>query len=291
MGHIKSKIIAIFFIVLPVLSAPINADQGTFSLLVYNTAGLPSFINGFNHVRHFQIGEMLNNYDIALVQEDFLFHLRLIRRNEHPYRSELNEYHDLLNLLRQFKLTHDGLHRFSHTPFSSVERNQWPKCSGFIDQANDCLAKKGFSVARHQIAEGVEVDIYNLHKDAGGSDTDHNARAAGLIQLIERIQESISEEKAVIAAGDWNIRRTSDRSIALLDDFTAATNMTDVSELLGTEEEYVNQIDRVFFISSASLQLNPIHYEDLSAEFIDEEGNDLSDHPPILVEFSWESFD
>lgn len=290
MGHINSTITTTLFIVLYLLSAPLRADPGTFSLLTYNTAGLPSFINGLNHVRHFEIGEKINEYDIALIQEDFLFHLRLIRFNEHAYRSEINEYHDLINLLKQFKLTADGLHRFSNTPFSSVERTQWDKCSGFIDKANDCLAKKGFSVARHQIAEGVEVDIYNLHKDAGSAASDHAARASGLMQLINRIEQSINDGQAVIVAGDWNLDRSSDLNVTLLDEITDATGLIDVSELLGTDEQYINKVDRVLYISSSNLELTPIHYEDLSEEFSDEKGNDLSDHPPILVEFSWQTF-
>ena len=153
------------------------------------------------------------------------------------------------------------------------------------------LSKKGFSVARHQIAEGVEIDIYNLHKEAGGSSSDHEVRALGLIQLQDRMAQSIAEGYAVIMAGDWNLNRKSDEDITLLDDFIEFTDLIDVSETLGTQDDYINQIDRVLFINSSSLQLTPIHYQDLSEEYVDEHGDDLSDHPPILVEFLWETIE
>ena len=65
-----------------------DTDQGEFSVLTYNVAGLPEPLSGSSpSVNTPQISPMLNAYELVLVQEDFWYHHELIAEVDHPYRS------------------------------------------------------------------------------------------------------------------------------------------------------------------------------------------------------------
>ena len=71
---------------------------------------------------------------------------------------------------------------------------------------------------RLELANGVEVDIYNLHSDAGDEQGDKDARRADDNQLLTYIKAN-SAGRAVVIAGDLNDRYTeSGRSIDILID-------------------------------------------------------------------------
>ncbi|MFQ5477529.1 MAG: hypothetical protein ACE5E4_02820 [Candidatus Binatia bacterium] len=63
----------------------------------------------------------------------------------------------------------DGLNRFSKTPFETLTRVPWANCH---NSSADCLAFKGFSVARTTLAGDVTVDVYNLRMEAGDDPQD-----------------------------------------------------------------------------------------------------------------------
>lgn len=58
----------------------------------------------------------------------------------------------------------DGLNTLANYDWSDFSRTEWDECN--LNEA-DCLTPKGFSFLRMQLANGVEVDLYNLHADAG----------------------------------------------------------------------------------------------------------------------------
>lgn len=51
--------------------------------------------------------------------------------------------------------------------WTTFNRIKWNSCN--INEG-DCLTPKGFTFMRMQLAEGVELDLYNLHADAGYCD-------------------------------------------------------------------------------------------------------------------------
>lgn len=249
--------------------------SGTLRVLTYNVAGLPQFLSGSSPATNTsQISAKLNTYDLVLAQEDFTYHIDLARDALHPFQSSPQQQY--------VTLMHDGLSRFSQSPFVDFTRVQWSVCYGLFSSGADCLASKGFSVARHTIALGVEIDVYNLHADASSDQGDIDARIVQFAQLSTFIQ-TYSAGRAVIIAGDTNLKgakRPRDEQTLL--DFMGATNVQDSARTLGAPED----IDRIFYRSTAAVVLIPLLWREAD-EFVDSNGNDLSDHEANNVDFEW----
>ncbi len=251
--------------------------NGEFSLLTYNVAGLSDWISKSTpSVNTPIIGKLINAYDLVLVQEDFEYHDALDSAAKHAHRSApMTEFS---------RLNSDGLNRFSMMPFTNHERLQWIECHGVIRFANDCLAVKGFSFARHQLlSDGLSIDVYNLHADAGRAEGDKAARRASFSQLAEFIAEH-SQNTATIVAGDTNLRGTDADDEAILQEFLRATGLTVAARSLGLAPE---GIDRVMIRSGHSVQLDVLSRDEAS-EFVDAAGAPLSDHPAITARIRWE---
>ncbi len=254
-------------------------SSGEFSLLNYNVKGLPQGISGrFDPVETSPlISPLLNDFDIALVQEDFWYHDLISASVEHPYQSE-----NIPNTIG------DGLNRFSNYPFTDHTRVPWPSCHGVDECGADCLAEKGFSVARHQLAPGVEIDIYNLHNEAGRCAEDYPIRADSTDLIIETIAAR-SDGVAVIVAGDFNLLANDegdDEALAQWQD------MVDVCVVL--ECDTPNRRERTYLQDGDTVRLIALDYSlDDEAFYFDEvegrAGNGrLSDHPPQWAVIGWE---
>ena len=246
----------------------------SFSFLTYNVAGLPDFISQSNPARYTKkISPLLNDYDIVVVQEDFSYHKDLISELHHAYVGQ-NGKNGTLG---------DGLARFSKTSFSDVDHVGWEKCYGTLGHANDCLTKKGYSFATHEIAPGVFIDIYNLHMDAGAADGDIAAKDVQMDQLIKRINTA-SKDKALIVAGDWNLKKDRDDKISLLERISEKTGLQDSCEFLKCPDE---RIDRVMFRSGAGVELRPVKWKVERDKFKTKTGIPLSDHKAVSVMFEY----
>lgn len=251
-----------------------GATHGVFDVLSYNVAGLPEGISGSDPVaNHPQISPLLNQYDLALVQEDFAYHDLLSEDADHPHQSIPKEPGALPDM-------GDGLNRFSIFPFGDLLREAWEQCSGVFGAANDCLTSKGFSVAATELAPAVVIDIYNLHMDAGGGAEDVAARDAQVEQLITTI-ESRSAGMAIIVAGDTNMGSDDEASLQAL---LQGAQLDDACRVLSCGDE--SRIDRIMFRSSDELELSVDNWR-VDTSFVDNDGNDLSDHEAVGVDFSW----
>lgn len=177
----------------------------------------------------------------------------------------------------------DGLNRFSNTPFANLTRVRWNDCYGFVSNANDCLSSKGFSYARHEVAPGVTVDVYNLHADAGGESGDIDARALNFAQLAQFILAT-SADQALIVVGDTNLKASKrPRDGTVLQDFLGTTGLADVGATLPNIPEH---LDRVLLRDGAKVKLRPLGWR-VADEFVDPNGADLSDHEAIHVDVEW----
>ena len=257
-------------------SSPVVPVDGEFTLLTYNVAGLPDFISKSNPEEFIpQISPLLNGYDLVLVQEDFAYHAELSKAAEHPYQTTpMFEEPDQVPM-------GDGLNRFSSFPMGPLHRLQWPGCSGDFDCASDCLATKGFSFARVELALGVSVDVYNLHGEAGSCPGDVSIRLLGYQRLVEFIG-TWSVGRPVVVAGDFNLRWTDAEDVEPLK-MLADAGLTEACEALDCGDEH---IDKVYFRSVENLQFEPLTWE-VPPEFVDPDGEDLSDHEPVAVHFAW----
>jgi hypothetical protein len=247
-----------------------------FSLLVYNIAGLPQAISQSDPRQNTpQIASKVNLFDIVLVQEDFFYHYFMRYGDDHPYESVHDYLHGTLG---------DGLNRFSYCEFFDHDRLPWDACSGLLDHKNDCLTPKGFSVGIHEISEGVFVDIYNLHMDAGSSWEDDEARHVQTDQLIEKLT-AFSHGKAVIIAGDFNMNYSNPNENTDLQRLIASALLSDACIELGAGED---RIEKILYRSSDRVVLTPRSYTVEIELFKNEQGGSLSDHDAVSVLFEWD---
>jgi hypothetical protein len=270
------------------------ADSGTFGVLSYNVAGLPEFLSSAPTPRQSStttIGGRLGPYDVVHVQEDFNYHAYLYAADSHPHRTPTSGGAGIGS----------GLNTLSDVPYDTedFERVRWKSCQF---DSGDCLTPKGFTFMRERLAEGVYVDFYNVHTNAGISDGDLSARADNLNQLTAFIKKH-SAGNAVVVMGDTNTRYT--RSGDTIAEFAAANGLTDAwvqlirggtppakgsDPLLCDENAVTNTceiVDKVLYRGSQSISLDATYYNNEHAAFLTDDGRMLSDHHPVTVKFTW----
>lgn len=264
------------------------ATSGTFNVLTYNVAGLPEGLSSGNPEKNTPlIAPRLAAYDIVNVQEDFNYHAALYAGDNHPYRTATSGGVPF----------GDGLNTLSDHPFEDFERVKWNNCTG-----TNCLTPKGFSLARVRLAEGVFVDLYNVHTNADDTDDALAARRANIEQLSDFIQAN-SSGNAVIVMGDTNTRYTrSGDNIRTLADENGLTDAwvrlakggvrptQGADALLCPTTAPTNGcevVDKVLYRGSRILTLDATRYNNEWASFLDSAGANLSDHFPHTVDFSY----
>ncbi|MFF7190267.1 jacalin-like lectin [Streptomyces sp. NPDC008222] len=270
------------------------AGSGTFRVLTYNVAGLPEGLSSAPTPRQSStttIGGRLGPYDIVHVQEDFNYHSYLYASDTHPYRTPTSGGAGIGS----------GLNTLSDLPYDTddFERVHWNSCQY---DSGDCLTPKGFTFMRERLAEGVYVDFYDLHTNAGTNDGDLASRADNLSQLSDFIRTH-SAGNAVVVMGDTNTRYT--RSGDTIAEFASTAGLTDAwvrlvrggtppakgSDALVCDENAVTNscevVDKILYRGSKLVSLNATSYNNEHAKFLTDDGLMLSDHDPITATFDW----
>ncbi len=268
-------------------------NLGSFSAITYNVAGLPAILSSGNPEENTAIiGQLLNNYDIVHAQEDFNYHATLYDHAVHPYRTSTSGGVPF----------GDGLNTMSNFSFTDFRRIQWDNCNG-----TDCLTPKGFTVARHKIASGVYIDFYNAHPNAGSSDADWSARRANITQLKEFITD-FSAGNAVVLMGDLNCRYTrsadnvrelleiglTDAWIELIKDGVIpaqGSNALVCDNAIAYGDPQCEIVDKVLYRGNNLISLQAASFSYEEDVFRDDNGDMLSDHRPIAVNFNYELAD
>ncbi|MEX3105591.1 endonuclease [Streptomyces sp. V2] len=264
------------------------APSGTFNVLTYNVAGLPEPLSSSKPATNTPlISPRLGAYDIVNVQEDFNYHAALYANDDHAYRTPTSGGVPF----------GDGLNTLSDVPFEDFERVRWNQCTG-----TNCLTPKGFSLARVRLAEGVFVDLYNVHTNADDSADALAARRANITQLSDFITAN-SAGNAVIVMGDTNTRYT--RAGDNIRTLTSVNGLTDAWVQLvkgGTPPTQgadaivcptsappntCEVVDKVLYRGSRLVDLAATRYSNDWAKFLDSAGGNLSDHFPHAVDFSY----
>ena len=293
-------------------SATTAGPSGEFVMLSYNVAGLPEALSGSEPAINTPIiGPKLNAFDLVLLQESWktpepnplaplrVYHEDLEAAADFPHRSTPATQPLGSNPHRPEALLADGLNRFSRLSFDEVTRVAWTGCFGGMDRsdhgAGDCLATKGFSVATTELADGVELDVYNLHGEAGSSARDQELQAADYEQLAKFILEH-SADKAILLAGDTNLHTDVDADpehpegagdLAIWERFLEQTGLVDVCEPLDCRDP--DRIDKAAFRNNDSVTLKPLSRTWETDNFKRDDGRPLSDHEPLAVRFRWSS--
>jgi endonuclease/exonuclease/phosphatase family protein len=283
--------------------------QGSFTVLSYNVAGLPQEISQVDPDKHIpMISPLLDQYDVVLTQEDFdwwvpaldgftfaHYHEQLRAEATHPHRSAQwigPEGAGIDPTVRDAPLVGDGLGFLSRMAFSDETRVAWPDCFGGADTgdggAADCLAGKGFGVVTMTLTTGRVVDVYTLHAEAGGTAEDQALQEVDFDQLADFVTDH-SAGRAVILGGDTNLHTDTGNpaDVAIWDEFLDATGLTDVCTELSCGEP--GSIDKMAYRDGGGVELTPTSHDFPRDQFRDEEGVDLSDHPPLVVGFDWQA--
>jgi hypothetical protein len=283
------------------LKASAVSGSGIFTVLSYNVAGLPQALSSAPNRDVFTpiIGQKVSFYDIVNVQEDFNYHAALYANDTHPYRTATSGGAAIGS----------GLNTMSNFPFTDdIDRVKWSNCNG-----TDCLTPKGFTCLRIRLAEGVYLDIYNLHTNAGDASADLAARRANVDQLVAYINAN-SNGNAVLIFGDTNCRYTRDgdniRNIltnigandiagkgaydswvqlikggtppAIGDTGTGCSNLNTILTSFDCEV-----VDKIFYRGNNFIKLTPLTYTLEDANFRYTDGTALSDHRPAYTKFQY----
>lgn len=189
----------------PAFAGDEAAESGTMKIVNLNVDGLPipAFATSENRdplACSKKLPPVINamGADIVAVQEDFNFHFIHKKEIDLPYKT-----------LHSGPIPFgDGMNFFSRYPMYNVAREAWDETYGVLDSCGDELTPKGFMCASMEIADGVYVDVYDLHADADWGveyERDLAARLSEYRQLL-RFVDSYSKDHAVIIVGDVNAR-------------------------------------------------------------------------------------
>ncbi|ORY64314.1 endonuclease/Exonuclease/phosphatase [Pseudomassariella vexata] len=272
------------------------ATSGDFNVLSMNVAGLPAILQsnevpGDKATNAGTIGSKFveYGYDIIHVQEDFNYHAYIYATDDHAYRTATSGGVPFGS----------GLNSLANFDWVDFTRVKWDVCSDA--SSSDCLTPKGFTFMRTRIDDGVYVDCYNLHADAGTEAEDETARNSNLEQVASYI-DTWSIGNAVLVFGDTNSRYT-----RVLDNITVFANQNGLTDpwvelirdgVVPTVETlcdnpsnntYCETVDKVFYRGSPVVNLEATYFNYESTKFLQADGNILSDHNPITVNFTWSS--
>ena len=142
------------------------------------------------------------------------------------------------------------------------------------------LLIKVFRSLRYHLPEHEEIYLVNTHMDAGRRDSDRASRAIQLKHIISSIENL--EGKALIVAGDLNLKSTSPKDMALLDSFKDTLNLYDSFSETEINEKW-SILDYILYRPGENINFEILNVgEDES--FKTHEGA-LSDHPALFIKF------
>ncbi len=251
--------------------------SGSLRVLTYNVHGLPPEITGDDTTaRQARIAPLLEGYDIAALQEDFIEsnHELLVGAVDWTTARWFDEVID-------GRAYGSGLALLASLSERAYHEQHYSECHGTLDGSGDCLASKGLQRVRLDLGGG-ELDVYNTHHEAGGGDEDNAARWSQVEEVLAAMDEH-SAGRAVLFLGDFNLHGDDPEDQPCLDAYRGY-GLEDACDALGCPEP--GRIDRAWFRSGDALQLVPTDWA-VQEQFVDEQGEPLSDHDAIAVGFDW----
>ncbi len=178
-----------------------NTVTGTLSLVSFNVDGLPIPAALSSTKRDpikatKLIAKQINasGCDILSAQEDFNLHPILKSGLDMQYATETSGG----------VAVGDGLNLFSKYPIYNIGRVPWKSAYGVYDCGSDELTPKGILYCTVEVADGIYIDVYNIHADAWEDEKSMQAKADQFDQLIELVEEHSGTDRAVILTGDFN---------------------------------------------------------------------------------------
>lgn len=245
-----------------------------FTVLTYNTHGLPAWIARDDPERRLPLLlERAGAYDLVLLQEDFAYHDRVVEHAPHPLVVRGNG-----PAPGWLGWSGAGLTVLARAPAPRVERAQpYRHCHGWLSAGSDCFGNKGYLMLRLRVAEGIDIDVWDTHLDAGFDDGDYAARAIQLDLLGDVILRE-SRGRALVVGGDFNTDWSQPRDRALLESFVARIGAS--IAVRNSHPRWPLRLDYLLVRSGARVGLETAT-GGVAEEFVDAEGTALSDHPAL----------
>lgn len=293
----KKKLLTILLVCLlsMLFTNSISADETkTLSIYNQNVAGLPIpaiFNDNYKIVSNAQkrIGKVLNSsgYDVVCVQEDFTYHdILSAQMTNYKYKTKTSG-----------SIPYgDGLNIFSKYPIYNVERVAWKQAYGVITAYCDELTPKGFLKVTIDV-NGILIDLYDIHMDAGSTEQDMKAKASQYKQMSDYIKKN-STENPVIIVGDFNTELHNDRCGFYETMLSGENKFTDCwsysnggedfrvdkdskiakyTSELGSSQSHWDSLERCLFRSS-----NKVTVDLISGSFKYQPSSDVKDNPYAL---------
>jgi endonuclease/exonuclease/phosphatase family metal-dependent hydrolase len=165
------------------------------TILLWNVWLLPPPLSDrVARARAKRISPFLQNYDVVVLNEAFVFKSGLLSQTKYPYKAYLGKK-SLGSLLDS------GLIILSAHPIVKIEKEHFDTRRSW-----DKLASKGVIFCRIQLPDESEIDIYGTHMQAGHSDSEQASRERQAVQLGNFIlRHSGEKERHVVLAGDMNM--------------------------------------------------------------------------------------
>jgi endonuclease/exonuclease/phosphatase (EEP) superfamily protein YafD len=250
----------------------------TLRVLTYNIHGLPAWIARDDPEA--RIGRLLplaRAFDVVLLQEDFAFQavVDALHGRRHAARAEPAGGTPFLRQGTGLTLLTDL------APQGAAHATAYGACHGWLSASSDCLADKGTLAQRLRVRDGVQVDVWNTHLDAGRGDDDHATRVAQLAVLAADIERH-SAGRAVILGGDFNLHWTVPRDQALLLAFAKRLGLALAARV--PDDGGRKRVDYLLYRPAPGVPLR-VRRAGVAAGFTDARGEPLSDHPPVFAEF------
>lgn len=259
------------------------------AVLSYNTHGLHRWISGGDPERRFPvIGARARAYDVVLLQEVFVDdYRRRLGFGVAPGWREIagnGPRPGPLGLMSLCSACGAGLLAGVRPGIevTAVEAVPFTLCAGKIRGAHDCWATKGLLFLRLRLAGGREVDVYDLHLDAGDRGADFRARRAQIGSLREAL-ERYSQGRAVIVAGDFNLKDDVRRDRELLEAFRQGAGLLD-SGARAAPHRWPELLDYILYRPGDGVPLTLLEAGE-AVEMVDDQGRPLSDHPALFARF------
>ena len=224
------------------LCMPTMAQRSyTFNAATYNVDGLPQELLNFQINKGGMEEEgatqmagklKIENWDIIGIAEDFNYHDQLTNPLVGYYHVgshsgkvvSLDMLTDSPNGLG-FLLAKAG----DYPKYSNETTINFTSRNGSIADG-DIFIRKAFRYYTVELAEGVAIDVYVLHMDAGSEDADIKAREAQLVQLRDYIKNN-NKGRHILILGDTNCRYTRENMKTLfIDGLHSADNTLTVRD-------------------------------------------------------------
>ncbi|CAE7202618.1 unnamed protein product [Rhizoctonia solani] len=237
------------------------------------------------------IGQKMAKYDYGIihVQDDFYYHAVLYKYDNHPFRTATSGG----------AFVGSGLNTLSKYNWIDFSRISWDECSASWAV---CIRRRGFSLMRVRIDEGVYIDLINLRINQRISFEGEVERRSNIRQLADFI-EARSAGNAVIVFGDTgslyarsgnNIRLLTARHgltdawVRAIGGMAPATRIDPIVCLKGVPANiHCEVVDKVLYRGSSIIDLKSSGFFYDTSRFLSPEGNMLTDRHPVRVEFGY----